>query len=192
MNDEAKSEWNEKALQEKVKLEKEKKKFEEHGDWLQVPGRWLSIKKKKAETSASSKKKTKAVSPKKKTAKIAKTVKKNTKKTAKAKSTKKNDSSSDSDSDSSSSESSSSESEIESESNKKKKRRVPRKTTKVKKVEISTKPNVITRSAAKNDPSYSHTQPIERYFIVYFLMALQNKFYAFLRLVSFDERMRSH
>merc|ERR1712228_657027 len=74
MNDDAKSEWNEKALAERLKWEKVKKAFSVHGDYSKVPGRWLAVDKKtkksdeKKEKSASPKKK-KVTSPKKKTVK---------------------------------------------------------------------------------------------------------------------------
>merc|ERR1712228_384941 len=176
MNDDAKSEWNEKALAERLKWEKVKKAFSVHGDYSKVPGRWLAVDKKtkksdeKKEKSASPKKK-KVTSPKKKTAKK-KIVKKKKK-------SKKVDSSSDSDSDSSSSsesssfggvdsngsDSSSSSSDSESAkkkvTKKKKKRRVPKK-IKAKKVTIKA-PNVTTRSAAKNDPNFNHSEPISSF-----------------------------
>merc|ERR1712228_1081209 len=63
MNDDAKSEWNEKALAERLKWEKVKKAFSSHGDYSKVPGRWLAVDKKKKKRK---KKKEKNASPKKK------------------------------------------------------------------------------------------------------------------------------
>jgi len=57
MNDDAKSEWNEKALAERLRWQKVKKSFDKNKDYSKVPGRWLAVDKKKKQNVTSPKKK---------------------------------------------------------------------------------------------------------------------------------------